>query len=163
HLARDRRTEEKAAGLDAQDLVGPGAPERIGHRAHGGVEGVRRREERRDVAEEDPRRREVGHVADERAEVGQRGRHRLTSNAESPSAAASSTTTWSTREPEGPRESRARYSPTAFSSPSATVSTVPSARLRTQPKTPRDRALRSANQRKPTPWTRPWTTARRAV
>src|SRR3954468_23825549 len=50
---------------------------------------------------------------------------------------------------------------TASGSPSATTSTAPSSRLRAQPATPSDSALRRVESRKKTPCTRPWATMRR--
>src|SRR5205085_6075063 len=66
---REGAAEDESAGLDAHDRVDVLADEALGESVEDDVERARAGEERRDVAEEDPRRREVGDVADERPAV----------------------------------------------------------------------------------------------
>ena len=68
------------------------------------------------------------------------------------------TCTSSTRARDGPRHSAASNRATLSDSPSATASTRPSDRFRTQPPRPSRVAASTVNQRKPTPCTRPATT-----
>ncbi len=65
-----------------------------------------------------------------------------------------------TSAPGGPSSSHPSIASTAAGSPSISASTAPSLRLRTQPDTPRRWASTRALNRKPTAWTRPWTTTR---
>src|SRR4029077_31761 len=68
-LPGDRRSEHEPPGLDAEDLVGRALPEGLRHRDNSLMEGRGRRQERGDVAEEDPRRGEIRDIADELAEI----------------------------------------------------------------------------------------------
>lgn len=64
--------------------------------------------------------------------------------------------------PRGPWPSQRSIRSTSCSAPEISVSTEPSSRLRTQPCTPRRAASARAENRKPTPCTRPCTTTRSA-
>src|SRR6516165_10190755 len=61
----------------------------------------------------------------------------------------------STRAMDGPWRHASIIAATAGSLPMSSVSTLPSWRLRTQPRRPRRRASAQVQARKPTPWTRP--------
>src|SRR5918995_1552895 len=75
-------------------------------------------------------------------------------------SSSSFTSTASTRQPRGPWRKAASTAATASGSPASTVSTVPSRRLRTEPSRQCSSAWPLVQALKPTPWTRPRTTAR---
>ena len=82
HRQRERRGDEEAARFDAREEVGPVRPHPLGERLDAGAPRARVGEQRGDVAEQDPRFREVRHVADEALEVhvgalGRRGENNL--------------------------------------------------------------------------------------
>src|SRR3982751_958455 len=143
------------------------AGEGVGHGIRGLAKERRLRKERRDVLEDDSRLREVGHVAyrslDAIGETGSRsviGRHRSTPNGFIGSVVGSPcwSSTTLTRAPDGPVPRRLRSWRKEASSPSASTSTDPSTRLRTQPVRPSALARSRTNQRNPTPCTLPRTT-----
>src|SRR5918996_1801741 len=80
-----------------------------------------------------------------------------------PSGGSSKTSTRSTTAPRGPSRQKRIIDSTASGAPSKAASTAPSSRLRIQPATARDSAIRRAVSRKKTPWTRPWTITRRRI
>jgi hypothetical protein len=68
-LARERRPDQEPARLGADDHVDAERPCVLGQRGDGRVEPSRVGEDRRDVLEADARLREVGDLADQRAQV----------------------------------------------------------------------------------------------
>ena len=90
------------------------------------------------------------------------GPHRTRNVVSSPVAASHSTSTFVTYAPGGPCRTAVSSSSSAGRAPSAINSTVvPSETLRTHPKSPSRWAWLLVKCRKNTPWTRPWTSARR--
>ena len=74
-LVRDRRAEDEAARLHADDDVDVALPHPLHEPVDGRLERLAVLEERRDVLEQDARLGEVGDVADARREVLRRHRH----------------------------------------------------------------------------------------
>ena len=70
---RERRAEQEAARLGADDDVDAQVAREVRKAADRHVEALRRGEHRRDVLKDDPRLGEVRDVAHERAEVGHGG------------------------------------------------------------------------------------------
>ena len=103
-LARQGRAEHEAPRLDAKHFAGPAAPKRHRHLPHGSAKRLGRRQERRDVFEEDAGAREVRHVP----HVGGEIRHGLTSKVACPAAAASSSWSAETLARRGPSRSSSK-------------------------------------------------------
>ena len=78
----------------------------------------------------------------------------------SPPGGSSTTSTDTTRPQAGPLRHHVTSRSTASAGPSKAASTVPSARFRTNPATPRAAASFRHDHRKPTPWTSPETSTR---
>ncbi len=68
-LAGQRRPEDEAARLGGDDVVNVGGGDPRREAAHRRIEGGRVQQQRRDVAEQDPRPREVRDVADEGTQI----------------------------------------------------------------------------------------------
>ena len=92
------RSDEPAA-LDPDDHVDALTCERLRQAVEGGTKSSRILQQRRDVVEENPGFREVGHVANLRFEI---HRHLVVNPVSRPLGAMWSTSTRSTRAPDGP-------------------------------------------------------------
>src|SRR5581483_2459960 len=134
------------------------------HAVEGRPKADRILQERRDVVEEDARLREIGDVPDAPLQVVHvEPGHRMLNPVVRHVGGASSTRMSVTCACGGPCPIFRSNRSTASASPSAKISTRPSGRFRTHPCSPSRAAASSAKNRKPTPWTRPLITYRRAI
>src|SRR6185503_3762759 len=152
---RDCRSEDKATALDSDDDVDRRPDMRRGHGVNRQLKTGPALQERRHVVEQDARLRKVRHMSNlllERFHHTSRPCRYLTVKLPPrPYGVSSLVSTTSTRAIAGPRASFNAKRSRASASPSASTSTRPSGRFRTQPDIPSTSAASWVKYRNPTP------------
>src|SRR5581483_6546737 len=138
---RNGGAEDEAAALDADNELDALIAERQHQRVDRKAKSLAILEERRDVVEEDAGFRKIGNVANLRFQLVHVSIHLTLKPVSRPVGIVSSTSTSSTRAPGGPWRTACSKRSIASASPSASASTRPSGRLRTQPWSPSRRPV----------------------